>query len=57
MVTDLSILTINAKKWREENGFTGKEWIQYRNNVLVTSTLIDALFTLYIIAAILLGVK
>lgn len=46
MATDLPILQLNAKKWREENGFTGKEWIQYRNHWIVHSTIFEILIAI-----------
>jgi len=35
MRTKLKPWTINASKWREENGYTGSEWIEYKNNMIV----------------------
>lgn len=43
MATKLSAFTMNAKKWREEHGFTTPEWEQYADCMrvhMVVSTLI-----------------
>ncbi|MCK5432014.1 MAG: hypothetical protein KAJ03_04680 [Gammaproteobacteria bacterium] len=33
MATKLSIWTLNAKKWKQDNGFITPEWKQYTNNI------------------------
>jgi len=40
MKTELNPIGFNAKKWREENGYTTPEWEMYANNVVCTTTIL-----------------
>jgi len=39
MKTELKPIGFNAKKWREENGYTTPEWEMYVNNTVCTTTI------------------
>lgn len=49
MVPKLSIWTLNAKKWRQENGLTTPEWQQCTNNMHMR-------FVFVLLIGIILGV-
>jgi len=51
MKTELKPIEFNAKKWREENGYTSPEWEMYVNNaVCITTILCMVCFVLGVIA-------
>ena len=52
MATELSKWTFNARKWREENGFTTPEWEMYVANRAAGGTIIS---TVCFIIGILVG--
>lgn len=50
MTKELKPLTFNAKRWREENGYTIPEWEMYVENAVCTTTILcTASFVLGII--------
>ena len=53
MVTDLPRWQLNAKKWREENGFTGEEWQMYVDNRQYTGLFIGLL--MYVLGGLVTG--
>ncbi|MCK5138222.1 MAG: hypothetical protein KAQ85_00130 [Thermodesulfovibrionia bacterium] len=52
MKTKLGPWTVNAKKWREENGYTTPEWMMYVENRNVSSVV---LATITCILGVVLG--
>ena len=57
MKSKLSPWTLNAKKWREENGYTTPEWemyVQNRANVLVFTALYGLLIGMAIMLCVVI---
>ena len=44
MKTELKPLTFNAKRWREENGYTSPEWEMYAENCVYVTMIFCILF-------------
>jgi len=44
MTKELKPWTFNAKRWREENGYTTPEWEMYVKNFIFTTVILCGIF-------------